>query len=211
MSGHLDVTHNGTKVEAGKDPKQQQQQQQSAALTAKLSPQSIRNLYASSARLSLVLGGGSGHRRQLPTASASASAALTAPKIKVKGTSTEIDEGTKNEIDEGTKNQARSKRKRSRGRQRSIVRDKAWCTHQSVATVCERNGGYCQYSLCPGLNRKNNARKRPFPSTYRCHECSIRLGKDFFLCNTVKKGEAILCHMKYHTQMAENEQPRRRR
>ena len=89
---------------------------------------------------------------------------------------------------------------------KSIVKDQPWRTHQSVATVCKRDGGYCQYNLCPGLNRKN-ARKRPYTSIYRCNECSVRLGKNVFLCNTVKKGKAILCHMKYHTQIAEDAAP----
>jgi len=59
---------------------------------------------ASSAGLASVLGGGNGHRRAPPTASA----ALTAHGIK----------GTCTEIDDGTKNQARSERKRSREKQR---------------------------------------------------------------------------------------------
>ena len=84
---------------------------------------------------------------------------------------------------------------------KSIVKDQPWRSHQSVATVCEKNGGYCQYRLCPGLSTPNKARKRPFTSVYRCYECSIKKGKNVFLCNSIKKGKAILCHMKYHQTM----------
>ena len=87
---------------------------------------------------------------------------------------------------------------------KAIVKEQPWRTHQSVATVCKRGeGGYCEYSLCPGLIRLN-ARKRSFPSTYRCYECSVKRGTNVFLCNTTKQGKAVLCHMNYHTQMAEN-------
>ena len=90
---------------------------------------------------------------------------------------------------------------------KAIVKDQPWRTHQSVATVCKKNGGYCQYHLCPGLNRKN-ARKRPFTSTYRCYECSVKQGKNVFLCNSIKKGKAILCHMSYHAHISsESENP----
>ena len=116
---------------------------------------------------------------------------------------TKHDRAVANVDDKGT-SKGTSKQKRSREKQQTeaYIRDQLWRTHQSVATVCKGDGGYCQYSLCPGFNRKN-VRKRSFPSTYRCYECSVRLGKNVFLCNTIKKGKAILCHMKYHTQTAE--------
>ena len=85
---------------------------------------------------------------------------------------------------------------------KAIVKDQPWRAHQSVATVCEKNGGYCQYRLCPGLNTPKKARKRPFTSVYRCYECSVKQGKNVFLCNSIKKGKAILCHMAYHTHIS---------
>ena len=87
---------------------------------------------------------------------------------------------------------------------KAIVKNQPWRAHQSVATVCEKNGGYCQYRLCPGLNTPKKARKRPFTSVYRCYECSVKQGRNVYLCNTTKQGKAVLCHMNYHTQMAEN-------
>ena len=85
---------------------------------------------------------------------------------------------------------------------KAIVKNQPWRAHQSVATVCEKNGGYCQYRLCPGLNTAFKARKRPFTSVYRCYECSVKQGKSVFLCNSIKKGKAILCHMAYHTHIS---------
>jgi len=102
----------------------------------------------------------------------------------------------------GTSPRKRTTAYMQKKRFKSIVKDQPWRTHQSVATVCDRDGGYCQYGLCPGLNRRKNVRRRAYKATYRCYECSVRLGKNVFLCNTVKKGKAILCHMKYHGQIA---------
>ena len=84
-----------------------------------------------------------------------------------------------------------------------------WRSHQSVATVCKGDGGYCQYDCCPGLSRKNT-RKRSYPSKYQCVECTLIKGSPVFLCNTIKRLEdgefkTILCHLNYHTQQKNKE------
>ena len=75
--------------------------------------------------------------------------------------------------------------------------------HQSVAMIVKSNS-YCQYKKCPGLEIKKKPR-RPYPTKYRCEECSIDKGSDdVWLCNTVKtiygKQTKIECHMKYHSE-----------
>ena len=92
-----------------------------------------------------------------------------------------------------------------------------WRSHQSVATICKNDGGYCRYDCCPGLAR-NNKRRRSYPTTYQCLQCSIAKGYPVYLCNTTKKGTdgayyAVLCHVKYHEQqfgVAQADSDRRR-
>jgi hypothetical protein len=72
-------------------------------------------------------------------------------------------------------------------------------SHQSVASVCTTDGGYCQYNQCPGFLRLQNKRRRAYPTIYICEECSINQGFPVCLCNTVKVRKsdgskiAILC------------------
>jgi len=74
--------------------------------------------------------------------------------------------------------------------------------HQSVAMIV-KSDSYCQYKKCPGLDIKKQTR-RPYPTKYRCEECSVDKGTDVWLCNTVKtihkKQKKIECHMRYHEE-----------
>lgn len=88
------------------------------------------------------------------------------------------------------------------------IQSQPWRIHQSVATLCDNDGGDCQYRFCPGKRRKNK-RKRAYPTRYRCEQCSVEKGTAVYLCNTSKLDEdgkrtAILCHIKYHTEMNKN-------
>jgi hypothetical protein len=78
-----------------------------------------------------------------------------------------------------------------------------WRCHQSVPNVVTGSGPNCRYSKCPGLN--TNVSKRSYQTKYRCEECSINKGVEFWLCNTVKKVDGkqkkIECHLKYHAEM----------
>ena len=91
------------------------------------------------------------------------------------------------------------------------IKKEPWRSHQSIATVCpdkKHEGGYCQYDHCPGSKRKHK-RRRAFKTVYRCNECSIKTGKNVFLCNQVKLidgcRKAVLCHTKYHVMMCNND------
>jgi hypothetical protein len=47
-------------------------------------------------------------------------------------------------------------------------------------------------------------RKRSYPTKYKCEQCSIDKGTDFWLCHTIKKinGVEVVvdCHTKYHVE-----------
>jgi hypothetical protein len=78
-----------------------------------------------------------------------------------------------------------------------------WMCHQSVPNVVTGSGPNCRYRKYPGL--KTNVSKRSYQTKYRCEECSINKGVEFWLCNTVKKVDGkqkkIECHLKYHAEM----------
>ena len=87
----------------------------------------------------------------------------------------------------------------------SQIKQNDWRKHQSNATICDNDGKYCQYEFCPGKFRKGVKRKRPYPTKYRCVQCSVEQGKPVYLCNNIKVIDGVqkvmLCHMKYHTQL----------
>ena len=58
---------------------------------------------------------------------------------------------------------------------------------------------YCMYKKCPGWNIKQKTR-RAHRTNYKCEECTIEKGNDMWLCNTVKSGKAIECHIRYHSE-----------
>jgi hypothetical protein len=84
---------------------------------------------------------------------------------------------------------------------RSLKRRQPGRNHQSVPMVVKDSGKEYQYIKCPGFNTSKK-RKRPYTTKYKCEQCSIDKGTDFWLCHTTKKvdGEEIVvnCHTKYH-------------
>jgi hypothetical protein len=75
--------------------------------------------------------------------------------------------------------------------------------HLSVPVVVTSSGRDCKYDKCPGYIMSRQ-RKRSYPTKYKCEQCSIDKGIDFWLCHTTKKfnGEEVVvdCHTKYHVE-----------
>ena len=59
-----------------------------------------------------------------------------------------------------------------------------------------------------GENVSKAKTERMYDTFMRCEECSVAAGKDIFLCNNVKNGTPVLCHVayyqKYHTVAYDN-------
>jgi hypothetical protein len=70
-----------------------------------------------------------------------------------------------------------------------------WRIHQSEA-VAKR--GRCGWEDCPGKLASKAAYPRSSNTYMRCKECSVRLGKDVFLCNGFNRGVPVNCHGHYH-------------
>ena len=85
-----------------------------------------------------------------------------------------------------TEDPHRSTVHRRQSRSTRLIMQQPWRSHQSVPIAVKNQGGDCQYALCPGLKR-NNLRKRPYPTRYQCEECSIKKGRPVWLCNSTKK------------------------
>ena len=97
-----------------------------------------------------------------------------------------------------------------------MIATQPWRSHQSAATICEKEGGHCNCKNCPGERLSKAERPRGCKTTHRCHQCSIEQRKTVWLCNTLKTrrdssgnetpGErmAVLCHMKHHTEMSKH-------
>ena len=62
-----------------------------------------------------------------------------------------------------------------------------WRIHQSEA-VAKR--GRCGWEDCPGKLASKAAYPRSSDTYMRCEECSMRLGKEVFLCNGFNRGSA---------------------
>ena len=94
-----------------------------------------------------------------------------------------------------------------------ILKQQQWRSHQSMATATPQPGGYCGYVHCPNRTKRDNreGRGRPYQTLYRCVECSIKGGRNIYLCNTVKnidgQREVISCHHKSHTQKSKLASP----
>ena len=70
-----------------------------------------------------------------------------------------------------------------------------WRIHQSVAgNICCN----CVFKCCPSIIDSSVNRKHSYKTTMRCEECSVSEGRDVYLCNDVKNGIPILCHLVYH-------------
>ena len=74
-------------------------------------------------------------------------------------------------------------------------RTSPWRIHQSVACTIRK---YCVFECCPSIINSSVNRKRSYKTTMRCEECSVSEGRDVYLCNDVKNGIPILCHLAYH-------------
>jgi hypothetical protein len=74
-------------------------------------------------------------------------------------------------------------------------RTSPWMVHQSE--VCDKQGRCC-WEDCPGKSASKAKRPRSSDTYMRCQECSMKLGKDVFLCNAHIKGGTQNCHQHYH-------------
>ena len=65
------------------------------------------------------------------------------------------------------------------------------------------SGSYCRYKKCPGLKVKKKT-SRPYTTIYKCEQCTMEKGYDFWLCHTTKKVDGLKivvdCHTKYHVE-----------
>ena len=75
-----------------------------------------------------------------------------------------------------------------------MQKKEVWRHHQSFS---HSRKGRCAWVNCPGLNLKAK-RKRSFETFMRCEECSACVERDIFLCNVMKNGQSIYCHIAYH-------------
>ena len=73
----------------------------------------------------------------------------------------------------------------------------SWRTHQPIPSA---KRGWCCYRGCPGLCDTNAKRSRGYMTHVRCEECSVREGRDVYLCSSVKNGVLCLCHLRYHME-----------
>ena len=76
-----------------------------------------------------------------------------------------------------------------------------WRKHQSLY---HKKRGQCCWEKCPGIAKSiPEVVKRGWVSTSAmyCEECSARLGKTIYLCNSnMKEGGRSYCHTKYHNK-----------
>ena len=91
------------------------------------------------------------------------------------------------------------------------ITQSCWQSHQSMATVCKKEGGHCSYEFCPGRLRPAK-RQRSFKTIYRCVECSSEQGKTVWFCNTTKLEPdgtrvAVLCHLNFHAEISKQQDP----
>jgi hypothetical protein len=74
-------------------------------------------------------------------------------------------------------------------------RTSTWQIHKSE--VVERKGK-CGWDDCLGKLASKAARPHSSDTYMRCKKCSVRLGKDVFLCNGFNRGVPANCHRHYH-------------
>jgi hypothetical protein len=74
-------------------------------------------------------------------------------------------------------------------------RTSPWRIHQSEVVARKEK---CGWDDCPGKLASKAARPRSSNTYMRCEECSVRLGKDVFLCNGFNRGVPVNCHRYYH-------------
>ncbi|KAL7525349.1 hypothetical protein ACHAXR_000966, partial [Thalassiosira sp. AJA248-18] len=117
------------------------------------------------------------------------------------GTGRKIRTDAKGTVAQGSRGAAAIAAPQQRFRELRNKQKKAvWRMHQSMAYEKE---GKCNWENCPGKAKEggeSRKRKRSYSTYMRCEECSARLGKNIFLCNNVKKGVPVLCHLAYHNK-----------
>ena len=70
-----------------------------------------------------------------------------------------------------------------------------WRLHQSVIV---KKRGKCTYEGCPNLRNSTTKRKRGYDTFHKCEQCSAKKNKMFYLCNDIREGVEVHCHIKYH-------------
>ena len=74
-------------------------------------------------------------------------------------------------------------------------RKSPWCMHQSKVVAKK---GKCRWDNCPGKLASKAKYPRVSDTHMHCKECSARLGKDIYLCNSYVKRAPVNCHRHYH-------------
>ena len=82
-----------------------------------------------------------------------------------------------------------------------LKKDQPRRNHLPVPVIVTGAGRNCKYDKCPGFKTTKKL-KRPYQTKYKCEQCSMEKGVDFWLCHTTKKIDevqtVINCHTKYH-------------
>ena len=74
-------------------------------------------------------------------------------------------------------------------------RNLPWSIHQSKVVAKKGKRGWEE---CLGKLASKAAYPCSSDTHMRCEECSVRLGKDIYLCNGFIKGAPVNCHRHYH-------------
>ena len=74
-------------------------------------------------------------------------------------------------------------------------RKQPWRVHQNLAHA---NQGKCCWMKCPGMTNSKAKQKCNYDTYMRCKECSAKTGCNIFLCNHIKNGVPVSCHVAYH-------------
>jgi hypothetical protein len=79
---------------------------------------------------------------------------------------------------------------------KTLKRKQPGRNHLSVPVIVSNSGRDCRYDKCPGYTT-NKKRSRAYTSKYKCEQCSIDKGIDFWLCHTTKKidGEEVVVEL----------------
>ena len=74
-------------------------------------------------------------------------------------------------------------------------RTSPWQIHQSVACNIRKHR---VFECCPSIINCSANWKYSYKTSMHCKGCSISERRDVYLCNDVKNGIPILCHLVYH-------------
>jgi hypothetical protein len=62
--------------------------------------------------------------------------------------------------------------------------------HLSLPVIVSNSGRDCLYKKCPGWNIVKK-RPRAYTTIYKCEQCTMEKGYDFWLCHTTKKLDGL--------------------